>query len=185
MVLGMSLPAFTAVHVLLSLVGIVAGLIAMWGLLRTTLLRGWTWLFLLMALATSITGFMFPVNALKPSHVFGVVTLVLLALAIAALVVKRLEGRWRTVYVVSAMLTLYLNVVVLIVRCSRRSLRSRNWSRPKANGRCWRPRARRWYFLQARLRSGWPDSSPAPFISPEADLRRLRRGDNYHPIELA
>jgi len=116
MVLGMSLPAFTAAHVLLSLVGIVAGLIAMWGLLRTTLLRGWTWLFLLMALATSITGFMFPVNALKPSHVFGVVTLVLLALAIAALVVKRLEGRWRTVYVVSAMLTLYLNVVVLIVQ---------------------------------------------------------------------
>ena len=116
MVLGMSLPAFTAVHVLLSLVGIVAGLIAMWGLLRTTLLRGWTWLFLLMALATSITGFMFPVTGLKPSHVFGVVTLVLLALAIAALVVKRLEGRWRTVYVVSAMLTLYLNVVVLIVQ---------------------------------------------------------------------
>jgi len=114
MVLGMSLPAFTAVHVLLSLVGIVAGFIAMRGLVRGILPRGWTWLFLLMALATSITGFMFPVTAIKPSHVFGVVTLVLLALH--ALVVKRLAGRWRTVYVVSAMLTLYLNVVVLVVQ---------------------------------------------------------------------
>lgn len=116
MVLGMSLPAFTAVHVLLSLIGIVAGLIAMWGLLRATLLRGWTWLFLLMAIATSVTGFMFPVTGIKPSHVFGVITLVLLVLAIHALVVKRLEGRWRVAYVVSAMLTLYLNVVVLIVQ---------------------------------------------------------------------
>lgn len=116
MVLGMSLPAFTAVHVLLSLIGIVAGLIAMWGLVRASLLRGWTWLFLLMAIATSVTGFMFPVTEIKPSHVFGVVTLVLLAFAIHALVVKRLEGRWRVTYVVSAMLTLYLNVVVLIVQ---------------------------------------------------------------------
>jgi len=116
MVLGMSLPAFTAVHVLVSLVGIVAGSIAMWGLVRGSLVRGWTWLFLLMAIATSITGFMFPVDAVKPSHVFGMVTLVLLALAIHALVVKRLEGRWRMVYVVSAMLTLYLNAVVLIVQ---------------------------------------------------------------------
>lgn len=116
MVLGMSLPAFTAVHVLLSLIGIVAGSIAMWGLLRASLLRGWTWLFLLMAIATSVTGFMFPVDAVKPSHVFGVITLVLLALAIHALVVKRLEGQWRVAYVVSTMLTLYLNVVVLIVQ---------------------------------------------------------------------
>lgn len=116
MVLGMSLPAFTAVHVLLSLVGIVAGSIAMWGLLRGSLLRGWTWLFLLMALATSITGFMFPVTGIKPSHVFGVVTLVLIVLAIHALAGKRLEGRWRAIYVASAMLTLYLNAVVLIVQ---------------------------------------------------------------------
>lgn len=116
MVLEMSLPAFTAVHVLLSLIGIVAGSIAMWGLLRASLLRGWTWLFLVMAIATSLTGFMFPVDAIKPSHVFGVITLVLLAFAIHALIVKRLEGRWRVAYVVSAMLTLYLNVVVLIVQ---------------------------------------------------------------------
>jgi len=116
MVLGMSLPAFTATHVLLGLISIVAGGIAMWGLLRGNLLRGWTWLFLLMAIATSGTGFMFPVTEIKPSHVFGAVTLVLLALALHALVVKRLEGRWRMAYVVSAMLTLYLNVVVLIVQ---------------------------------------------------------------------
>jgi len=116
MVLGMSLPAFTAVHVLLSLVGIVAGLIAMWGLLRGNLLRGWTWLFLLMAITTSVTGFMFPVTAVLPSHAFGMLTLVLLALAVYALVARRLEGRWRAGYVISAMLTLYLNVVVLIVQ---------------------------------------------------------------------
>lgn len=116
MVLGMSLPAFTATHVLLGLISIVAGGIAMWGLLRGSLLRGWTWLFLLTAIATSGTGFMFPVTEIKPSHVFGVVTLVLLALALHVLVVKRLEGRWRMAYVVSAMLTLYLNVVALVVQ---------------------------------------------------------------------
>lgn len=116
MVLGMSLPAFTAAHVLLALLGIVTGALAMWGLLRGSLLRGWTWMFLLTAFATSTTGFMFPVDTIKPSHIFGVVTLVLIALAIHALFLKRLEGRWRTVYVVSAMLTLYLNVVVLIVQ---------------------------------------------------------------------
>lgn len=116
MVLGMSLPAFTAVHVLLSLIGIVAGFIAAWGLVRSSLLRGWTWLFLLTTLATSITGFMFPVAGIKPSHVFGVVSVALIGLAVTALVVKRLKGRWRTVYVVSAMLALYLNVVVFIVQ---------------------------------------------------------------------
>ena len=83
----------------------------------------------LMAMATSVTGFMFPVDAIKPSHVFGVITLVLLALAIHALVVKRLEGRWRTVYVISAMLTFYLNVVVLIVSMAgpQAMMRQKRW----------------------------------------------------------
>lgn len=112
----MSLPVVTAVHVLLGLVGIVAGTIAMAGLLRASLLRGWTLLFLAMTLTTTATGFLFPAPPFRLSHLLGLATLVLVALAVVALVVKRLEGRWRTLYVVAAMLTLYLQVGVLIAQ---------------------------------------------------------------------
>jgi hypothetical protein len=76
MVLGLSLPTFTAVHVLISLVGIVSGLIAMVGLLRSHITRGWTALFLLTTILTSVTGFLFPFTKLLSSHIVGIVSLV-------------------------------------------------------------------------------------------------------------
>jgi hypothetical protein len=116
MVLGLSLPAFTAVHVLLSLIGIVAGLIAMVGLIRSVISRGWTALFLGATILTSVTGFLFPFVKLLPSHIVGIISLVLLAVAVIAFYVRHLRGLWRPVYVVTAMLSLYLNVFVLIVQ---------------------------------------------------------------------
>jgi len=116
MVLGLSLPTFTAVHVLISLVGIISGLIAMAGLLRSSIARGWTPLFLLTTILTSVTGFLFPFTGLMPSHVVGIISLVLLAIAVFALYVQRLRGRWRAAYVVTALLSLYLNIFVLIVQ---------------------------------------------------------------------
>jgi hypothetical protein len=116
MVLGMSLATFTLVHTVISLVGIVAGIVAMAGLLRSRSLPGWTALFLVTTILTSATGFLFPFFQLLPSHIVGIISLVLLAGAVVAYYGFHLAGRWRAVYVVTAMLSLYLNVFVLIVQ---------------------------------------------------------------------
>jgi hypothetical protein len=116
MVLGMSLATFTLLHVVVSLIGIVAGLVAMVGLLKSKSLPGWTGLFLLTTILTSVTGFFFPVEKLLPSHVIGIISLVLLAVACLALYGQKLAGRWRWIYVLTAMISLYLNVFVLVIQ---------------------------------------------------------------------
>jgi hypothetical protein len=116
MVWGMTLTAFTAVHVVLSLVAIGAGFVVMTGLLGGRDRGGWTALFLVTTVATSVTGFGFPVDHLLPSHVIGIVSLVVLAVAILARYGLRLRGAWRPVYVVGAALALYLNVFVGVVQ---------------------------------------------------------------------
>ena len=116
MVLGMSLATFTLLHVVISLVGVAAGLIAMVGLLTSNPLRGWTALFLATTILTSVTGFFFPVEKLLPSHIIGIISLVLLAIACLALYGKKLSGAWRWIYVLTAMLSLYLNVFVMIIQ---------------------------------------------------------------------
>jgi len=114
MILGMT--TFTFIHVALSLIGIVAGLVAMAGLLASQRRDGWTALFLAATVATSVTGFGFPFTKLLPSHMVGIISLVVLAVALYALYGRRLAGIWRPVYVVTAMIALYLNVFVLIVQ---------------------------------------------------------------------
>ena len=116
MVLGMSLATFTLLHVVVSLIGIVAGLVAMVGLLKSKPMPGWTGLFLLTTILTSVTGFFFPVEKLLPSHVIGIISLVLLAVACLALYGQKLAGRWRWIYVLTAMISLYLNVFVLVIQ---------------------------------------------------------------------
>jgi hypothetical protein len=116
MILGMSLAAFTLLHVIISLIGIVSGIPVVYGLLSSKPLPGWTALFLATTILTSVTGFFFPVDSIKPSHIFGVISLVVLALALLALYSYKLAGAWRKVYVVTALLALYLNSFVLIVQ---------------------------------------------------------------------
>ena len=116
MVWGMTLATFTAVHVALSLIGIAAGFVVMIGLLRGTQLRGWTAVFLVTTVATSVTGYGFPVDRVLPSHIVGVLSLVVLAIAILALYALHLSGAWRSVYVVCAALALYFNVFVGVVQ---------------------------------------------------------------------
>jgi hypothetical protein len=111
---------FTIVHVVLSLVGIVSGLVVIAGLIAARRLDGWTVLFLASTVATSVTGFGFPVDHVLPSHVVGVISLVVLAVAILARYVRHLAGAWRTIYVIGTVVALYLNVFVLIVQAFRR-----------------------------------------------------------------
>jgi hypothetical protein len=116
MILGMSLPTFTLLHVVISLVAIVAGVVVLLGMLGSNRLTGWTALFLATTVLTSATGFLFPFTRLLPSHMVGIISLVVLAVAIVALCLCRLAGAWRWVYVASAVLALYLNVFVLVVQ---------------------------------------------------------------------
>jgi hypothetical protein len=116
MVLGLSLPAFTMVHVVISLIAILAGLVVMFGLLGSKPMPGLTAIFLLFTILTSATGFLFPFEKLLPSHMIGILSLVLLAVACLALYGMKLSGVWRPVYVVTAMVSLYLNVFVLIIQ---------------------------------------------------------------------
>ena len=114
MILGMT--PFTFFHVLLSLVGIFSGVIVVFGLLAANRLKAWTLLFLATTAATSVTGFGFPFDHLLPSHITGIVSLVVLAITIPALYVFHLARSWRWIYVVGAVISLYLNVFVLIVQ---------------------------------------------------------------------
>jgi hypothetical protein len=114
--------AFTLFHVVLSLVGIGSGFVVAFGLLLGKRLPLWTATFLSTTVLTSVTGFMFPVHHFMPSHGVGIVSLIVLALAIYALYVKRLAGGWRRVYVIDAVIALYLNFFVLIVQLFQKVL---------------------------------------------------------------
>jgi hypothetical protein len=116
MILGMTPSTFTLVHVLLSLVGIVSGLVAVIGMVRSRELTNWTALFLATTVLTSVTGFLFPSSGFGPSHIVGLISLVALALAILAIYVYHLADSWRWLYVAGAVLALYLNVFVGVVQ---------------------------------------------------------------------
>jgi hypothetical protein len=100
----------------LSLVGIVSGLVVLYGLLTNNGMPSLTKWFLSTTIATSLTGYGFPVEHLLPSHIVGAVSLVVLALALLARYRCQLAGGWRQTYVISAMIGLYLNVFVLVVQ---------------------------------------------------------------------
>jgi hypothetical protein len=116
MMLGMSLSTFTLVHVLISLLGIGSGVAVLFGMFSAKRLNGLTALFLLTTVLTSVTGFGFPFEHLLPSHKVGIISLVVLAIAILARYSFHLVGKWRWIYVVTAMIALYLNVFVLVVQ---------------------------------------------------------------------
>jgi hypothetical protein len=114
MILGMT--TFTFVHVVISLAGILSGFVVIFGLIAGKRLDGWTALFLVTTVATSVTGFMFPYHGFTPGIGVGIISLVVLAIAILARYTRHLAGGWRRTYVISAVIALYLNVFVLVVQ---------------------------------------------------------------------
>jgi hypothetical protein len=112
----MVLTIFTIFHVALSLVGIGAGFIVVFGLLGGKRLNGWTPLFLVTTVLTSVTGFLFPGHHFLPSHGVGIISLIVLAVAIYALYARHLAGGWSRIYAVNTVIALYLNFFVLIVQ---------------------------------------------------------------------
>jgi hypothetical protein len=116
MILGMTTATFTLVHVLLSLVGIGAGFVVLFGLIAGKRLEAWTAVFLATTVATSVTGFGFPFDHLLPSHKVGIISLVVLAITLLARYAFHLAGAWRRVYVITAVIALYLNTFVGVVQ---------------------------------------------------------------------
>ena len=116
MILGMSLAAFTLLHVIISLLGIASGLVVLAGMLGGRLLNGWNGFFLVTTILTSVTGFMFHSKSFGPPHIVGVISLVVLAVALFALYSRRLVGSWRWIYAATAVAALYLNVFVGVVQ---------------------------------------------------------------------
>src|ERR1700722_6856121 len=116
MILGMSIASFTLFHVILSLVGIGSGLVVAVGMLAAKRLDGWTALFLVTTVLSSVTGFLFHSAHFGPPHVIGLLSLLLLLLAVLARYSYHMAGSWRWVYVFTAMLSLYFNVFVGVVQ---------------------------------------------------------------------
>jgi hypothetical protein len=114
MILGMT--PLTFIHVLLSLIGIFSGAVVLFGLIGGNRMDGWTKIFLITTVLTSVTGYFFPFHAITPGIIVGAISLVALAIAIVARYPKQMAGGWRRTYVIFAMLAFYLNVFVLIVQ---------------------------------------------------------------------
>jgi hypothetical protein len=106
----------TVIHVAISLIGIVTGLVVMFGLITSERMDGWTLVFLVTTVATSVTGFFFPFHGFTPAIGVGIISLVVLAVAIFARYVRHLRGAWRWLYVIGSVVALYFNVFVLIVQ---------------------------------------------------------------------
>jgi len=116
MMLGLSLSAFTALHVVVSLIAIAAGLIVMFGMLGSHGMPTLTGLFLLFTILTSVTGLMFPFQKLLPSHILSIISLVLLLIACITRYGVGLTGASRWIYVLTALASLYINVFVLLIQ---------------------------------------------------------------------
>jgi hypothetical protein len=116
MIIGLSVGAFTTLHVIISLIGLASGVIALVAMLGDRKPGPWTAIFLCSTILTSATGFLFHSAKIGPPHIVGMISLVVLAIAVFALYGMKLKGVWRPLYVVSAIMALYFNAFVGVVQ---------------------------------------------------------------------
>ena len=116
MILGVSTQMFTLVHVLISLIGIATGFVVAYGLWTRRPVPAWTAWFLTTTALTSVTGFLFHSTSFGPPHILGILSLLVLAIALYALYGAGLGGRWRSIYVVTGLIALYFNVLVAVIQ---------------------------------------------------------------------
>lgn len=116
MILGLSTSMFTAVHVLISLIGIASGFVALGAMIANRWSSRWNALFLSSTVATSVTGFLFPFRSFTPAIAIGFISLALLAVASVSLYQRGLAGLWQRLYTISVSVALYLNVFVGVVQ---------------------------------------------------------------------
>jgi hypothetical protein len=107
---------YTLIHVIIGLLAITSGFGVLFGLIAGKRLDVWTAFFLATTILTSVTGFGFPISGVTPGIVLGVISLVVLAVALYARYIRELAGIWRPAFVITSTIALYLNVLVLIVQ---------------------------------------------------------------------
>jgi hypothetical protein len=120
MIFGLSIATYTLIHVVLSLVGMVAGLVVAGGFVAGTRPERWAAVFLVTTIAANVSGFGFPFVHFLPSHAVGIISLMALAVVIVAHYVQHFAGRWRTTYAVGVVLATYFNVFVLVAQLFKR-----------------------------------------------------------------
>jgi hypothetical protein len=109
-------PTFTLIHVIISLAGIIAGFVVIDGFIKAKRLDGWNAFFLVMTIATSVTGFFFPNKTITPGQIVGAISLVLLVIAVLARYPLRFSGAGRWLYLITAIVAQYFNFAVLIIQ---------------------------------------------------------------------
>ncbi len=114
--MGFAATPLTLIHTLISLVGIASGLVVLYGLLTSQRMPAWTAVFLAFTVATSVTGYFFPIHGFTPAIGVGIISLVILAVALAGRYAFHLAGPWRWIYAATATAALYLNTFVLVVQ---------------------------------------------------------------------
>jgi hypothetical protein len=110
------LEIYTLFHTLISLLAILAGIVVVRGLLASRIDPTWTRAFLVLAIATSVTGYFFPFHGVTPAQIVGVVALVILAVVLLARRRFHLAGSWRWIYAAGMATSLYLLVFVLVAQ---------------------------------------------------------------------
>ncbi|HKD79257.1 MAG TPA: hypothetical protein VKH81_06150 [Candidatus Angelobacter sp.] len=118
----MSLETYTLIHVVISLIGIVSGLVVLFGMIGNKRLGGLTAVFLVTTVLTSLTGFGFPFKGVTPGIILGILSLVVLALSIAARYMFHTSGKWRFIYVITAVVALYFNCFVLVAQTFQKKI---------------------------------------------------------------
>jgi hypothetical protein len=116
MVFGMSLATYTLIRVIISLIGIGTGLVVLFGMFDSKQLDRMTAFFLATTALTSLTGFGFPFDGVTPGIILGILSLIVLAIAVPARYSFRMAGKWRAIYVVTAVIALYFNCFVLVAQ---------------------------------------------------------------------
>ena len=116
MILGLTIPQFTTLHVLISFVGIIAGLIALPAFARGRIMPRTNVIFLWFTLLTSLTGFLFPILAFTPALGTGIVSPLVLIIAFWTWYARKLVGRAAPIYAITATMALWLNLFVLVVQ---------------------------------------------------------------------
>lgn len=111
-----TLATLTVAHVAISLIGLASGFVLLAGLIRGQLLARTSLAFLVTTIATSLSGFLFPIQRVTPGLVFGVISLVLLGITVYARYGRSLAGAWRPTFVITALMAQYLNFLVLVVQ---------------------------------------------------------------------
>ncbi|MET0375475.1 MAG: hypothetical protein ABW128_14630 [Rhizorhabdus sp.] len=116
MILGLSIPTFTQLHVVISLIAIASGLVWLASLAQGRWLPRTNMVFLVTTILTSVTGFMFPMATVTPAVITGIVSLAVLAVSVAAIGPFKRRGVWSGIYTGTAAVALWLNCFVLVVQ---------------------------------------------------------------------